>query len=267
MRKSLEQGWWELEIGDGPIVATSVHSGHALCPAMAPLVALPEEERLREEDPFTDRWTAVAPTRAIGCHSRFGWDLNRPREKAVYLLPEDAWGLKVWRDLPGEQAIADALHQYDEFYRQIERVLRDKVESCGGFVLLDLHSYNHRREGMDAPPAAADLNPDINIGTGTLDRTRWGGAVDRLTTGVKNGRVDGRPLDVRENIRFFGGHFPGWINSRFAGSGCAIAIEVKKFFMDEWTGRPDPVRIDEIRRLLQEAANGLRDDFDSFSQK
>ena len=29
--------------------------------------------------------------------SRFEVDLNRPREEAVYRVPEDCWGLDVWR--------------------------------------------------------------------------------------------------------------------------------------------------------------------------
>jgi hypothetical protein len=30
--------------------------------------------------------------------SRFEVDLNRPRREAVYRIPEDAWGLDIWRD-------------------------------------------------------------------------------------------------------------------------------------------------------------------------
>src|SRR5690606_21966589 len=138
------------------------------------------EERLREEDPFTDLWTTISSTRAIGCHTRFGFDLNRPRDKAVYLLPEDAWGLRVWRDFPDEEIVKIALHRYDRFYEEMRDLLSRKIERHGHFVVFDLHSYNHRRDGPDAPPAPAPLNPDINLGTGALNRSRWGKIADRF---------------------------------------------------------------------------------------
>ena len=91
---------WSLTKGDSPIVAAAVHDGHELRAEVAKLMALGDSERKREEDPYTGGWTAVAPTRIIGLNSRFEVDLNRPREKAVYLTPEDAWGLDVWRESP-----------------------------------------------------------------------------------------------------------------------------------------------------------------------
>lgn len=53
------------------------------------------------------------------------------------------------------------------------RPLRDLGEEYGRFLVLDLHSYNHRRAGPNAPPADPERNPEVNIGTGTMDRGRW----------------------------------------------------------------------------------------------
>ena len=78
------------EEGDGPLVAAAVHNGHDLRPEVADIMVLAEADRLREEDPHTGRWATVAPTRLVGRRSRFEVDLNRPRDKAVYRLPEDA---------------------------------------------------------------------------------------------------------------------------------------------------------------------------------
>jgi N-formylglutamate deformylase len=267
MIKSLAQGWWQLEVGDGPVVAASLHSGHAVCPEMEPLLALSATERLREEDPFTEAWTAIAPTRIVGCHSRFGFDLNRPREKSIYLHPDDAWGLWVWKDFPDESVIAASLHRYDEFYEQVRDLLDRKVEQYGRFVLIDLHSYNHRRDGHDAAPAPPELNPEINVGTGTVNRRFWGPIVDRFLAEARARTVGGRQLDVRENIRFRGGEFPRWVNTRYGDAGCALAIEVKKFFMDEWSGEPDLPVIDQLRELLQHAVTGVTDELQRFDNK
>jgi N-formylglutamate deformylase len=58
--------------------------------------------------------------------------------------------------------------------------------------------------------------------------------------------VGGRPLDVRENVRFEGGYLTQWVHERYEGVGCALAVELKKVFMDEWTGVPDEQHLDEL---------------------
>ena len=72
-------------------------------------MALSEEERLREEDPFTSHLTTIAETRLIVLHSRFEVDIHRSREKAVYIEPEDAWGLQVWKCKPSAEVIERSL--------------------------------------------------------------------------------------------------------------------------------------------------------------
>ncbi len=56
----------------------------------------------------------------------------------------------------------------------------------------------------------------------------------------------GHQLDVRENVRFEGGHLCQWVHERYAEVGCALAIELKKTFMDEWTGVPDDRHLEEL---------------------
>ena len=87
---------WKTFRNPGPFIATAIHDGHLLRKEVAELTALTEDERLREEDPFTGKWTSIGNSRIIGLRSRFEVDLNRPREKAVYIKPEDAWGLRVY---------------------------------------------------------------------------------------------------------------------------------------------------------------------------
>src|SRR5690606_35417851 len=76
--------------GDGPLVAAALHAGHAVRPDLLPHLALADDERLREEDPFTEHLATVAPTRIVGLRSRFEVDLDRPPEHAVYRTPEEA---------------------------------------------------------------------------------------------------------------------------------------------------------------------------------
>ena len=63
-----------------------------------------------------DQWTIIAGTRIIGLRSRFEVDLNRPRQRAVYLEPEDTWGLRVWKVKPAPDIISRSGVEYDAFY-------------------------------------------------------------------------------------------------------------------------------------------------------
>ncbi|MDX1532313.1 MAG: N-formylglutamate amidohydrolase, partial [Rhodothermales bacterium] len=158
---------WTLEEGEGPVVAVAVHHGHAVRPDVERALAIGPEERLREEDPFTGAWTSVAPTRVVVHRSRFEVDMNRERDDAVY--SGSAWGRPVWKG--GASAPADvaarSLEEYDAFYAAVGSLLGEVVARHGRAVVLDLHSYNHRREGPGGPEADPAGNPDVNLGTGS----------------------------------------------------------------------------------------------------
>lgn len=231
---------WEQKLGEGPLVAVAVHHGHELREEVADLMALDDASRMREEDPFTGEWAAVAPVRMIVHRSRFEVDLNRAREIAVYRKPEDAWGLRVWKDSELPQSVVDgSLEVYDSFYSALGEILRGVRQVHPRFVVLDLHSYNHMRSGPGGPPAEPEANPQVNIGTGSMDRDFWAPVVDRFISDLRNHDFPGGRLDVRENVKFLGREVPRFVHENFPGTGCAIAVETKKFFMDEWTGRRD----------------------------
>jgi len=253
---------WNLFEGDGPIVATAIHDGHDLREEVAALTALSDAERLREEDPYTGEWTVVAPTRVIATRSRFEFDLNRPREKAVYAKPADAWGLDLWKAPPSEALLSASLERYDAFYAELSQILKARIDRFGGVLVLDLHSYNHRREGPSGPLADPAENPEVNVGTGTIDRRRWAPLVDRCMGDLRGYDFMGRSLDVRENVKFRGGNMSGWINQNFDGKACSIALEFKKFFMDEWSGEVDKTIYDQIAPALASIISGLQTELD-----
>lgn len=233
-----------------PVLGFAIHDGHTMRDEILAQTALSDAERLREEDPHTATWALVAPTRVAGLVSRFEVDLNRPRDKAVYQRPEDAWGLNLWKQPLSDAAVAQSLAQYDEFYQAMHGLLQSAAERYGKFLVLDLHTYNHRRDGADQPSADASGNPQVNIGTGTMDRSRWNPVVDRFIEELGAYPFPGGPLDVRENVKFKGGNFSRWIHETFPVNACSIAVEFKKFFMDEWTGKPDSSTVAAISAAL-----------------
>ena len=224
-------------------------------------MALPKDQRLREEDPYTGRLTDVAPTRIVGRRSRFEVDLNRPRDGAVYRTPDDAWGLDVWGGVAPEPVVTRSLGVYDTFYEAVEKLLALKIREYGSVVVYDLHSYNHRREGPEGPAADPEANPEVNVGTGSLDRARWGGLVDQFMADLREGaaRAGIDDLDVRENVKFQGGHFSQWVHETFGSAACVIAVEFKKTFMDEWTGDLDRDRFGKLHEALRHTVPGVLD--------
>ncbi len=255
---------WELTVGDNPLVATAIHNGHDTREEIAELLALDESSRLREEDPFTGELTVIADTRFVAFRSRFEVDLNRQREKAVYISPEDAWGLNIWKRKPSNEIVQRSLKEHDTFHKEMKNLFSDLVTKFDRFVVFDLHAYNHRRNGPNGPPSNPEENPEVNIGTGTMDRNFWSPIVDRFITDLRNFNFLGRDLDVRENVRFRGGNFPRWIHENFPKTGCALAIEFKKFFMDEWTGIPDNMQLDAISDALKSTVPGILEELEKF---
>ena len=243
--------WWTVTRGDGPIIATAIHDGHGLRPQAQTLMSLPSAARLREEDPHTGEIIAAVPTRVIAHRSRFEVDLNRARPDSVYLTPAQAWGLEVWKETPDEAFKQHSLALHDHFYDMMRSLLEGMVREHGTFVLLDVHSYNHRRGGPDAAPTPAAQAPDINLGTSSMPPGRWDHVLDAIGEGVRAFDYRGRRLEVGIDVAFQGrGALTRFVHQNFPHTGCAVALEVKKFFMDEWTGVPYRHDIALLQRLV-----------------
>jgi hypothetical protein len=257
---SQSERWWTVQRGFGPIVATAIHDGHELREEVAAAMKLSDADRLREEDPFTGQAIVDVPTHIIAHRSRFEFDLNRDPQKAVYRTPDQSWGLEVWHGECGEAVCARSVNIHAAYYRMMATMLDDVAAAHPRFALLDVHSYNHRRDGPDAEPAPQAEAPDINIGTFSMPREQWAFLLDPLMDAMRGFDFNGRHLDVRENVAFQGkGEQVRFVHERYPGRGCAIALEFKKFFMDEWTGEPDRQELDTMRRFITSIANTARE--------
>ena len=259
---TLEDGaWWTVQRGAGPIVATAIHDGHELRAEVAAAMKLADLDRLREEDPFTGQAIVDVPTHIIVHRSRFEFDLNRAADDAVYETPEQCWGLEVWHDRPDRALVEKSLGLHAAYYRMLGQLLDEVAAEHERFIVLDVHSYNHRRDGPGGAPTPQADAPDINIGTFSMPRERWAYLLDPLIEAMHGFDFNGRRLDVRENIAFQGkGEQTRFTHARYPERGCAIALEFKKFFMDEWSDEPDPAELDAMRAFMAftaETARGL----------
>ncbi|MDQ3478791.1 MAG: N-formylglutamate amidohydrolase [Pseudomonadota bacterium] len=250
------QRWWTVQHGPGPVVATAIHDGHELRAEIARDMVLADLDRLREEDPFTGEAVRGVSSHIIVHRSRFEFDLNRARDSAVYRTPEQCWGLNVWKS--GElddSLVSGSLDLHGEYYRMLGAVLDELASRHDRFAVIDAHSYNHRRDGPDSAPTPQLDAPDINIGTFSMPRDEWAFLIDPLMQAMRDFDFNGRHLDVRENVAFQGkGEQTRFIHERYPARGCAIALEFKKFFMDEWSGKPDPNEVAAMRAFTVHVA-------------
>ncbi len=240
------------------LVTTAIHAGHELCPEVAKDCTLSPAIRLMEEDPYTDQMARLFPNHITVQSSRFLVDLNRRRESCVYLKPEDCWGLPVNREHLDARILERLYAEYDEFYHLVDEFLgrlfylRDLGGISEPLMILDLHSYNHRRGGADAEPAPQAENPDIIIGRNNLNPIHYDKA-EKLRQ-----LLDGKPLgdikiDCRCDVKFPGGNFSRYLNSRYPEKVVCLAIEFKKIFMDEHTGELDHKLWKQLQQLFYDA--------------
>jgi N-formylglutamate amidohydrolase len=233
------------------VIATAIHAGHEMRDSLMDLSQLTDTQRLREEDPFTDIFAGGASATIIAKHSRFQVDLNRPRERAVYQVPADAWGLDLWCGPLSTEERALSLREYDLFYGYLRETIDQHLKVHERIVVLDIHSYNHRRMGEKAPFDDPMENPEVIIGTGTMpDRQRWAEIIDAVTERLSNAVVMDRYLDVRENVKFQGGEMAKWLHRHYPETVCCISLEFKKIFMNEWSGRENRETILEIKEVM-----------------
>ncbi len=236
-----EDGSFSLKIEDyTPAICTALHNGHRFRSSLESYCALNEEERLYEEDPFTAELIDAMPITLIGRDSRYEYDLNRPVSTCIY---KKAWGKKVWvRPLSSAQRKL-SVSKHKAFYTVLDELVAHLEERFGACVVFDLHSYNHRR--LDGDP------PTFNLGTEQVDLDRWGPIVERFKHGLGNMALTNTLVRAAYNEVFYGrGYLIAHVNSRFENT-LVLPCEVKKVFMDELTGEPYRLLLNELKEKMK----------------
>ena len=248
----------------------AIHNGHDISTHIREKIGISDNDRMREEDPFTERFIQDKKNQIIQYTSRFEYDLNRKREKAVYQKPDDCWGLPIYPDftLSGDE-ISDALKAYDYFYHEIDSVIGNFLNRYENLLIWDIHSYNHRRAGNGESFDSDVLNPEIIIGTNNnryIDK-KWLPLIEWIQKRLSNIELEkyigdnrslkSRTLDVRQNVKFPGGHLSQYLNSKYHPRVCCLAIEFKKIWMNEWTQEIDFNIFLELKRVFDLVCNEI----------
>ena len=253
LRDQLRGERWTLVENDGPVIATAIHDGHNVRDEVLACMEICDTDRLREEDPHTGVWARSFPSHLIVHNSRFEVDVNRPKPDAIYLTPSHSWGLKVWKE-PLPQDVIDRTHLiYDAFFLELHELIERKLQKHPYVFVFDIHSYCHHRLGPDQPFDPPEKNPEVDLVnlTTEYDHEKFGNLWNRLHREIGSFDYFGRPLDVRANIRFQLAYLSSWIHKNFPGRACAIQFEIKKFYMDEWTGHPYNDVIAKIKEMFE----------------
>lgn len=236
---------------DRPLLAVALHASSRMPGEAAANTKASIAARRYEEDPYTDRLLAGLPLTLIALDSRFAYDVNRSPESAVSRTPDQVWGIDLWHAPPSEAQVAAALERYREVHALIDALVGGLVERFGAALVLDCHSYNHRRA---TPVPGRRSQPLFDVGTRGADRQRWTPVIEDWLARLGRVRVPDIETTVGENEVYDGtGELVRAVRRRHPDA-LVLPTEVRKSYMDEHTGVPDEPRIEALRRQLGEAA-------------
>ncbi len=225
-----------------PVVHTAIHDGHNLAGSLLSKCLLDDNERRYEEDPFTGDMIQAFPITLRALDSRYMYDLNRSPEDCIY---EQAWGKTIWREALSEREVSAHKKLHASYY-QVLRVLISKLEQLfNACVVYDLHSYNYLRIASDTPL--------FNIGTYSVDTQRWQPVLKHLLKQLQQHEYSNIENRAALDEVFQGkGYQAAYIRQHFNNTLC-VALELKKVFMEESSGQPYPLILDEFKENLKRA--------------
>jgi hypothetical protein len=86
--------------------------------------------------------------------------------------------------------------------------------------------------------------------------------VDRFIADLRAFPFPGGVLDVRENVKFRGRQLAAFVHETFPDAGCALALEFRKFFMNEWTAERDETLFRAVGEALRSTVPGLLEELE-----
>lgn len=226
-------------VRSAPFAGVAAHAGSSVRHEMLERTALSEEQRLFEEDPHTERFAELFPIAVVACSSRFEYDVNRPPHRAVYRRPEDAWGMDLWKETPGEETIRRSLEKHEEFHDLMDVVAGHIIGGYGRGVIFDFHAYNRRCASCGPPESTewlAEERPEIDVCTARIGREQWAKAIDLWKELLGEIEINGERLRIGENSVFMGGYLAGRMAETYGTKILHLVTEVKKIYMDETRG-------------------------------
>lgn len=239
-----EDGSFSVAIEEyAPYICAAIHQGTQLRGDLKEKIELSDFEKWQEEDPYTEDFISSLPIRIVGLDSRYEYDLNRDPNNCIY---EIAWEKTVWKNPLTEKNKQLSLHKHSEFYRAVTALVETIEKKFGACIVYDIHSYNYKRIKNVEPPL-------FNIGSEKIDNKKFGEFVDTWQRELSKIKVNNVINESAINKVFYGrGYFLNFITSKFENT-LVLATEVKKVYVNEFTGDAFPEVINDIRLGLKNA--------------
>lgn len=186
--------------------------------------------------------------------SRFVVDLNRRPGRAIYMKPEEAWGLQVRKQIPNTEEIEQARKYYNEFYQNLEQRFNEMLEKFPHVLVYDFHSFN---------PRAHRENPDVILGRSNMP-PYWQPFVQKLQYHFQN--TLGCDKRVVLDSFYPGGYLPRWLHQKFPQKVCCIALEFNKnIFMTTAGGRLISKKFKMIKNAMEASKPIIKEYLDGIS--
>lgn len=226
-----------------PVVCTAIHNGNQLRPELNNVFMLSEEERLREEAPYTDDLISSFPIVLIGNDSRFEYDLNKP--KAISTHFKSINDKPVWKKALStkQRTISHAKHK--AFYNILTALIKKLEKQFKNSLVFDVNAFNYQSVQQNLPT--------FNIDTSQVDLDRWGLVAKRFEQQLNKielpniQAVAGTEKSI-DNIGYLITH----INARFENT-LVLPLNIKKVYMDETTGDLYPLVLEELKASIKQA--------------
>lgn len=225
---------------DKPLIGLAIHAGHRVREELLSKMSIDERDRHYEEDTRVEEFISDFPIQMIGLDSRYEYDLNRVREKSVYMKPFESWGKKVWQTPPTKDEREISYTKHDEFHELLDFLIEQTIERNARALIFDMHTYNYQRASFAG--RGSEL-PVFNVATSENDRKRYGKILDLLVNELKNVQLDGIEITANENDIFKKDGAVAMSIDKNHTESLVLPIEIKKIYMNEETGESNDHQI------------------------
>jgi N-formylglutamate amidohydrolase len=229
-------------------IGMALHAGSRVRSNLQDILQTGSRERSREEDLFTDLLIRDFPLELVARDSRFEYDLNWEEEGCIYPYGQEKWGMKTWRRPLTRDEKAETHAKYREFHELLDMLVAHVVRRYGSAIVFEVHGFCYQRERQVS--WWEDPKPDINLGTRHINRDHFTPQIEMFLQEAAGIKMDGHLLRVAENELFQGGYLTRKYAATHNRQVLVLAIEYKKIYMDERSGRLFPERLDILRKNL-----------------
>ena len=223
-----------------PFVCAAIHHGENLRESLKSKCALSKLQRWKEEDPLTGDFISSMPIKIIANDSRYEYDLNRKPEECIY--KDKAWGQTVWKEKLNEDDLTISLKKHALFYKVFDSLLTKITQKFQKCIVYDIHSYNFKRIGEDAPV--------FNVGTEQL-LPKYRNEIQEWLSQLSKIKLPNIINTTEENKVFFGkGYLANHVCARSEDI-LVLPTEIKKIYCDEDSG-------DQYSDIINSITTGLK---------